>query len=138
MSESLVSFWHRTDDRCEDCDLRNALTPLGTPKFSKVYGFGRAYGCAGCGGTGRQSYKVSVEAGPALELLTEKQRFVMRLRLRLVDDLRYKQREIARMMNTSRQAVAKHEALARKKIQQYIEGMTFYLRVVVSRWLPFP
>jgi predicted DNA-binding protein YlxM (UPF0122 family) len=126
MSE-LVSVWLRGEARCEDCDLRNALSPTGTSLFSKRYGYNRSYACLGCGGTGKQSTKVSVDAESALALLTDKQRFVKRLRLGLADHRRWKQQEIADLLGVTRQAVTKHEEKARERIRCYAAGMAFYL-----------
>lgn len=110
------TVWEQNGHRCEDCELRNALDPLGHPRYSKHYGYKLSYACEGCGGTGRAATKMTLAVADALELLTPKQRFVIERRYGFIDGVCYKQAEIASVMGISQQNVAKHEARAKKKI----------------------
>jgi hypothetical protein len=101
--------------RCEDCDLRHALDPVGLPLYSKHYGYKLTHGCAGCSGTGRAGQHIGVDVTELLGCLTEKQRFVIERRYGFVGR-RYTLEEIAYVMGTSKQAVHKHEQLAKKKL----------------------
>lgn len=112
----IVRTW--TDRRCEDCDLRNALTESGSPKIHPTYGYSMARGCDGCGGTGRASFKVSLELQPALDFLTAKQRFVIERRLGLVGGRRFTLKEIAEAMSVSPQTVSEHESSAKERLRK--------------------
>jgi DNA-directed RNA polymerase specialized sigma24 family protein len=101
--------------RCEDCDLRDALTLSGRPKRHPQLGYDLSHGCRGCGGTGVSSKLVRLEVH-ALRLLTPKQRFVLERRLGTLDGRKYTQQEIAEAMGTSQQAVAKLEYWGRKRL----------------------
>jgi DNA-directed RNA polymerase specialized sigma24 family protein len=102
-------------ERCEDCDLRDALDSVGQPRRHKDYGFNLAYGCAGCRGTGRAGQKVSVDVSGVLDCLTEKQRYVIERRYGF-DGKEHTLVEIAYLMGTTKQAVHKHEQLAKRKL----------------------
>jgi len=131
------------DCPCEDCQLRGtetlphgsyetlpdippSLTADGSPAYHPIYGFRLTSGCDGCGGTGismRGSIKFVFEQSILERRLTMKQCFVMRLRLGLKDGKRYKQWEIARLMGVTRQAIADHEAAARKRLMDFAGGV---------------
>jgi DNA-directed RNA polymerase specialized sigma24 family protein len=112
----VVRTW--TDRRCEDCDLRHALAESGSPKPHPVYGYSLAYGCDGCGGTGRASFKVKLELQPALESLTSKQRFVIERRLGLVGGRKFTQSEIAESMGVDQTTVRDHESSAKDRLRK--------------------
>lgn len=68
-----------------------------------------------------EEYLATLEPDP-LDVLTEKQRFVIELRFGLRDGVQYTQREIAAVMGISQRAVWKHEHLARKKLGVVKQG----------------
>ena len=51
-----------------------------------------------------------------LDVLTDRQRFVIELRYGIRDGVCYTQREIARLMGITQKAVWKHEKYAKKKL----------------------
>lgn len=55
-----------------------------------------------------------------LDLLTERQRFVIELRYGLNDGLEYSQRDVAQLMGVSRSMVHQHERAAIKKLEKYL------------------
>ena len=55
-----------------------------------------------------------------LEILTDKQRFVIELRYGLRDELEYSQRQVADLMGISRSMVNQHEQAAIKKLRKYL------------------
>ena len=60
-------------------------------------------------------YFASLEEDP-LDVLTEKQRFVVELRFGLRDGVCYSQREVAALMGIDRKTVWKHEQAAKKRL----------------------
>lgn len=58
----------------------------------------------------------SLEADP-LDLLTERQRFVVELRFGIRDGVCYTQREVAELMGVDRKTVWEHEKAALKKLE---------------------
>ena len=97
--------------RCEDCDLRNALDPVGLPKRSKWYGYNLTYNCCGCDGTGVNIIEKS-DVTELFSKLTAKQRFVLLSRY----SHGLSQTEIAHLMDTSPQAVARIEERAKARL----------------------
>ena len=61
-------------------------------------------------------YFSSIEEDDPLEVLTERQRFVLELRYGLRDGVRYTQEEVARFMGVCRKTVWEHEQAAKKKL----------------------
>lgn len=105
---------------CEDCICREAVNLLGMPRVHPLYGFRMTAGCAGCGGKGTE-LKYHVINDNDQSMLTSKQRFVMECRYgwRGAAMLRAPtHKEIGEMMGTSRQAVAKLETNARKRLSK--------------------
>lgn len=108
--------------RCEDCDLRDALTLHGTARLNKNSGDAMTKGCEACGGGGKQPLVVIVPRAIAEAMLTEKQLFVMERRLGSLDGKRYTLDTIARIMGISRQAAHKLSRKGMKKLHQYVYG----------------
>ena len=65
-------------------------------------------------------YEDEPEQVDPLEILTDKQRFVIELRYGLVDGIEYSQREIAALMGVSHSMVNQHEHAAIKKLSKYL------------------
>lgn len=104
-----------TGGRCEDCDLRDALTLTGKPRRHPHTGLKLTGACEQCGGTGRGSRTVVLGVS-VLRMLTPKQRFVIERRLGIFDGTVYKQREIAELMGITRQSVSELESNARNRL----------------------
>lgn len=68
-------------------------------------------------------FLVSQEDDP-MDLLTEKQRFVIELRYGIRDGISYTQREVAALMGITKRAVAKHEEAAKKKLERVLKPGT--------------
>lgn len=64
-------------------------------------------------------YLSSLEPDP-LDVLTERQRFVVELRFGLRDGICYTQREIAQLMGVDRKTVWEHEKAAKKKLEREV------------------
>lgn len=109
-----LRFYFPTGGRCEDCDLRNALNEMGSARVDPWTGSRLTFGCEGCGGSGVQSRLCVIPRYQAEALLSEKQLFVLELRL---GDSPYTQRSIARMMGVSQQAVDKLERAGMAKLR---------------------
>ena len=62
-----------------------------------------------------EEFLATQESDP-MDVLTEKQRFVLELRYGIRDGFSYTQEEVARLMGISRQAVSKIELAAKKKL----------------------
>ena len=65
-------------------------------------------------------YLASLEDDP-LDVLTERQRFVMELRYGIRDGVCYTQREVATLMGVSLKTVWEHEQAAKKKLEENLK-----------------
>ena len=107
-----------TGGRCEDCDLRDALTLAGKPRVHARLGFKLTSGCESCGGSGRASRTIRLDRA-TLRILTPKQKFVIERRLGLVDGTVYSQGQIAEAMGRAQQTVSDLEIRARQRLLEF-------------------
>ena len=68
-----------------------------------------------------EEFFAAQEADP-LDVLTERQRFVMELRYGIRDGVCYTQREVARYMGVSLKTVWEHEMAAKKKLEDTLKA----------------
>ncbi len=112
----------RMGGRCEDCDLRHALSMEGVPRRHPQYGSSLSAHCDGCHGSGVNSQTLWLNGDAALRRLTLKQRFVVERRLGIGGDRRrYTQRQIAEAMGVSRETVKDIERQAKAKLRAMVE-----------------